>query len=82
MYNKPNNWLESNYGTGMRRGLPRYCPSSKTQLLSWDRVIFGTFGYAASYKGPKKVSTMSLDGGLPTRWTYSEGSNAVAWTPI
>ena len=37
--------------------------------------------YSATYEGPKEVYTMPLDGGLPTRWTYSEGSSAVGWTP-
>ena len=48
---------------------PRISPDGKTLV------------YSASYEGPREVYTMPLDGGLPTRWTYSEGSTAVGWTP-
>lgn len=40
-----------------------------------------TIAYTATYEGPPEVYTMPLDGGLPTRWTYSEGSQVVGWTP-
>ncbi|TAD85493.1 MAG: protease [Bacteroidetes bacterium] len=48
---------------------PRISPDGKTLL------------YSASYEGPREVYTMPLEGGLPTRWTYSAGSKAVGWTP-
>lgn len=32
-----------------------------------------TMAYSATYEGPVEVYTMPLDGGLPTRRTYSEG---------
>ena len=48
---------------------PRISPDGKTLV------------YTASYEGPREVYTMPLEGGIPTRWTYSEGSNAVGWTP-
>jgi len=48
---------------------PRISPDGKTLV------------YSATYEGPKEVYTMPLEGGIPTRWTYSEGSNAVGWTP-
>jgi tricorn protease len=48
---------------------PRISPDGKTLV------------YSASYEGPREVYTMPLDGGLPTRWTYSEGSKAIGWTP-
>jgi len=40
-----------------------------------------TLVYSATYEGPREVYTMPLEGGLPSRWTYSEGSSAVGWTP-
>ena len=40
-----------------------------------------TIAYTATYEGPPEVYTMPLDGGLPTRWTYSEGAKVVGWTP-
>jgi tricorn protease len=40
-----------------------------------------TLAYTASYEGPTEVYTMSMEGGLPKRWTYSEGSRAIGWTP-
>lgn len=40
-----------------------------------------TMAYSATYEGPTEVYTMPLDGGVPTRRTYSEGSKAVGWTP-
>lgn len=39
-----------------------------------------TIAYSSTYEGPMEVYTNSLDGGLPTRWTYSGGSRAVGWT--
>lgn len=48
---------------------PAISPDGKTLL------------YSASYEGPREVYTMPLDGGLPVRWTYSEGSTPVGWTP-
>ncbi len=40
-----------------------------------------TIAYTASYEGPNEVYTLPISGGLTTRWTYSEGSRAVSWTP-
>lgn len=37
--------------------------------------------YSASYEGPTEVYTLPVEGGLPFRWTFSEGSRAVGWTP-
>ncbi len=48
---------------------PRFSPDGKTLV------------YSASYEGPREVYTIPVDGGLPIRWTYSEGSRAVGWTP-
>jgi len=48
---------------------PAISPDGKTLL------------YSASYEGPREVYTMPLEGGLPTRWTYSEHSGSVGWTP-
>ncbi|MEL7118398.1 MAG: S41 family peptidase [Bacteroidota bacterium] len=39
-----------------------------------------TIAFSATYEGPMEVYTMPLDGGLPTRWTYSEGSRVASWT--
>ncbi len=41
-----------------------------------------TVAFTAAYEGPAELYTMSLDGGLPTRWTYeAEPSVATTWTP-
>jgi len=39
-----------------------------------------TIAYSATYEGPMEVYTLPLEGGVPTRWTYSTGSKAVGWT--
>jgi len=33
--------------------------------------------FTATYEGPSEVYTMSLDGGMPTRWTYEADSSTV-----
>jgi len=40
-----------------------------------------SIAFSATYEGPIEVYTMPLGGGLPSRWTYSESSSAVGWTP-
>ena len=38
--------------------------------------------YSANYEGPTEIYTMSITGGLPTRWTYeTDLSFANGWTP-
>lgn len=40
-----------------------------------------TIAYSATYEGPREVYTLPMDGGIPTRWTYSEGATVRGWTP-
>ena len=41
-----------------------------------------TLAFTAAYEGPNELYTMSLEGGLPRRWTYeAESSTCTAWTP-
>ncbi len=41
-----------------------------------------TIAFVAEYEGPDEVYTMSIEGGLPTRWTWDGSAAIVAgWTP-
>ena len=63
---------------GLARRLTTHAEEERFAVISPDGK---TIAYSATYEGPMEVYTMSLHGGLPTRWTYSEGSRAVNWTP-
>ena len=70
-------WKVSMEG-GLAQRLTTHAEEERYPAISPDGK---TLAYSATYEGPNEVYTMSIDGGLPTRWTYSEGSNAVGWTP-
>lgn len=41
-----------------------------------------TIAFSASYEGPIEIYTMSIEGGLPIRWTYeADASISNTWTP-
>jgi tricorn protease len=63
---------------GLAQRLTKHVEEEQYPKISPDGK---TLVYSATYEGPREVYTMPLDGGLPTRWTYSEGSRAVGWTP-
>ena len=70
--------MESFYKGGLAQRLTTHAEEERYPAISPDGK---TLAYSATYEGPNEVYTMPLDGGLPTRWTYSEGSNAVGWSP-
>ena len=70
-------WKVSTEG-GLAQRLTTHLEEERYPVISPDGK---TIAYSATYEGPMEVYTMSLDGGLPTRCTYSEGSGAVGWTP-
>jgi tricorn protease len=70
-------WKVSIQG-GLAQRLTTHAEEEQCPVISPDGK---TLLYSASYEGPREVYTMPLDGGIPTRWTYSEGSSAVGWTP-
>ena len=62
---------------GLAQRLTTHAEEERYPAISPDGK---TVAYSATYEGPKEVYTMSIDGGLPTRWTYSEGSRCIGWT--
>lgn len=64
-------------GGGLAQRLTTHAEKEQYPAISPDGK---TLAYAATYEGPNEVYTMDLEGGLPERWTYSEGSRAVGWT--
>ena len=70
-------WKVSTKG-GLAQRLTTHAEEERSPAISPDGKMLA---YSATYEGPSEVYTMPLDGGLPTRWTYSEGSNAVGWSP-
>ncbi len=70
-------WKVSTEG-GLAQRLTTHPEEERNPVISPDGK---TIAYSATYEGPMEVYTMSLDGGLPTRWTYSGGSRAVNWAP-
>jgi tricorn protease len=69
-------WKVSTHG-GLAQRLTTHLEEEQHPCISPDGK---TLLYTASYEGPREVYSMPLSGGLPTRWTYSEGSRAVGWT--
>ncbi len=69
-------WKVSTEG-GLAQRLTTHAEEERHPAISPDGK---TIAYSATYEGPSEVYTMPLDGGLPTRWTYSEGSTARGWT--
>lgn len=63
---------------GLAQRLTTHAEEERYPAISPDGK---TIAYSATYEGPMEVYTVSLEGGLPTRWTYSEDSKAVSWTP-
>ncbi|MEQ8703947.1 MAG: S41 family peptidase [Phaeodactylibacter sp.] len=63
---------------GLAQRLTTHAEEEQNPIIAPDGK---TMAYSATYEGPAEVYTMPLDGGLPTRRTYSEGSKAVGWTP-
>ena len=63
---------------GLAQRLTTHAEEERHPAISPDGK---TIAYSATYEGPTEVYTMPLEGGLPTRCTYSEGSRAVGWTP-
>ncbi len=70
-------WKVSSSG-GLAQRLTTHAEEERYPVISPDGT---TIAYSATYEGPMEVYTMPIDGGLTTRWTFSEGSNAVSWTP-
>lgn len=69
-------WKVSSSG-GLAQRLTTHAEEEHNPVISPDGK---TIAYSATYEGPMEVYTLPLEGGVPTRWTYSEGSKVVGWT--
>ncbi len=63
---------------GLAQRLTTHAEEERNPMISPDGK---TIAYSATYEGPREVYTIPINGGLTTRWTYSEGSNVTSWTP-
>ncbi|MEM6966602.1 MAG: S41 family peptidase [Bacteroidota bacterium] len=63
---------------GVAQRFTTHTEEEKYPAISPDGKIIA---YSATYEGPMEVYTMPIDGGIPERWTYSENSRTVNWTP-
>jgi tricorn protease len=65
---------------GLAQRLTTHTEEEKYPTISPDGK---TIAYYATYEGLSEVYTIPIDGGIPTRWTYSnsEGARVVGWTP-
>jgi tricorn protease len=65
---------------GLAQRLTTHTEEEKYPNISPDGK---TIAYYATYEGLSEVYTMPIDGGITTRWTYSnsEGAKVAGWTP-
>lgn len=72
--------MESLHRGGLALRLTTHAEEERFPTISPDGK---TIAYYATYKGLSEVYTLPIDGGITTRWTYSnsEGARVVGWTP-